>query len=82
MATIVNAPAAAHEDTGTGISLLVGVLLILAIAFLLFFFGLPVLRNLGTSSTPQQINTNNLPQVRMPDKVDVNINPNGGAPAP
>lgn len=56
MATIVNTPAAAaHEDTSTGtmVSLIVGVLIVLVIAAFLFYVGLPLLQGVNTNTAPQ-----------------------------
>ena len=70
-----------HEDTvehyhdhesGSGVTLIVGLILAILLVWLLFSFGLPMLRTATTA-----------PQVNVPDKVDVNINnPQGGNPAP
>jgi cytochrome c-type biogenesis protein CcmH/NrfG len=78
MATIVNTPAQGHthEDTGAnaGMNFAVGAIILLVVAFLLFYFGLPLLRNVGVPAQPAQINTNNPPQVNIPDKVNVDVN--------
>jgi hypothetical protein len=95
MATVVNTPAASHEHMATesdsSSNMIWGVLIVLVVAFLLFYFGLPLLRNIGGAGAPQQINNNvppqgaNAPQISVPDKVNVDVNPNAGggnAPAP
>lgn len=97
MATIVNTPAASHEhvvsESDSSSNAIWGILLVLLVAFLLFYFGLPLLRGAASvGRAPQQIinnNTppqgNNAPQINVPDKVNVDINPNAGggnAPAP
>ncbi len=58
------APAAESSDSGMGF--LMGVILLVVVLFLLFYYGLPALRS-GTS----QMTT---PQVNVPGKVDVNVN--------
>ncbi len=62
MATIVNTPASGNSDSGsTGI--LLGVLLIVAMVLLFYFFGLPLIRGGYSSGT----------QVNVPEKVNVNV---------
>jgi hypothetical protein len=82
MATIVNTPTHEHvgeESSGGPINLLVSMLVILAVAFLLFYFGLPLLRNIG-GGAPTQINNvappqgANAPQINIPDKINVDVN--------
>lgn len=88
MATIVNTPAHGHVHdesvASSGMNLLIGVVTIAIVAFLLFYFGLPVMRSLsgsGGGNAPQQINQNNPPQnggnnpqVNIPEKVNVDVN--------
>lgn len=89
MATIVNTPAQGHVQdesmANSGMNLLIGVITIAVVAFLLFYFGVPVMRSLGGSgggNAPQQINQNNPPQgaggnnpqINIPDKVNVDVN--------
>jgi hypothetical protein len=80
MATIVNTPAAAHEhvaedSSSSATNLIIGVLVFLVLAFLLFYFGLPMIRS---AAAPAQA-----PQINVPDKVNVDVNPNvGGGNAP
>lgn len=75
MATIVNTPAAAHEhvhdeSSGSSMSLIIGILIVLMLAALFFFVGLPAFRS---AAAPAQA-----PQINVPDKVNVDVNPNAG----
>ncbi len=55
-----------HEGkSNSGIGFLMGIVLLMFFMFLMFYYGLPVLKS--TLSTPQA------PQINVPDKVDVNI---------
>lgn len=83
MATIVNTPAASHEhafeESSSTISAntILWVVIALILAFMLLYFGLPVIRS---AAAPVQA-----PQINVPDKINVDINPNAGggnAPAP
>ena len=67
MATIVNNPGTTTEDN-SGMGFVVGVLLLLFVAFLFFVYGLPALtRSVST------------PTVNVPSQIDVNLNtPNNG----
>jgi hypothetical protein len=62
MATIVNTPASGNTDSGST-GLLFGILLIVAMVLLFYFFGLPLIRG-GYSSGPQ---------VNVPDHMNVNV---------
>lgn len=65
MATIVNTPAASREDiSGSLVSLVVGVLIVMVIAAFLFYVGLPLLWGVNTTSAPQ---------VTVPDKINVDV---------
>ena len=93
MATIVNTPAASHEhvaegsDSNSMLNLIIGVVVILILAALFFYVGLPLIRNAG-GTVPQQVNNyappqqgNQAPQINVPDKINVDVN-NPGAQAP
>lgn len=67
MTTIVNSPAPATESNG-GIGFLIGAVLLIGFALIVFYFGLPVIRNLGSA----QINVP-APQINVPAKIDVNV---------
>ena len=56
-----------HEGTtDSGMGFLMGIILLMLFIFMLFYYGLPVIRN---TVAPQQA----APQINVPDKVDVNI---------
>lgn len=70
MATVVNNPGTTHE--GNGFGFLLGVLLLIAFAVIVLFYGLPYIGNSfgnagGNSGAVA-------PQVQIPDKVNVNLN--------
>lgn len=71
MTTIVNTPAT-QENTGSSTALL-GLVLLLVFAFLLFFYGLPALRG-ATQQVPTNVNVEAPQGVDVPDQIDVNIN--------
>ena len=58
------APATNGDSSSNGMGFLLGVLLLVVFAFLIFWYGLPALRNATTSSAPQ---------INVPGKVDVNV---------
>jgi hypothetical protein len=60
MATIVNNPAGSTSN-GSGMGMILGIILVLAIAFVFFVYGLPMI----TQSTT--------PQVNVPGQIDVNV---------
>lgn len=75
MATIVNTPAAtapAREESSSNplSNLLVGLVIILVVAALFFYFLLPMIRN---AAAPAQT-----PYINVPDKINVDVNPNAG----
>jgi hypothetical protein len=65
MATIINTPAR-EVDSGSGVGVVVGVILAIALLVLLALYGIPALRNSTSSS-------NGL-NVQVPDKVNVDLN--------
>jgi hypothetical protein len=69
MATIVNTPAQA-ADTDSGMGFLLGVVVLVALFFLFMLYGLPAMR--------QSMPSNEViaPQIQVPDKIDVNVQPN------
>lgn len=75
MTTVVNTPASATDSGGN--SFLIGVILLIAAVAVLLYFGIPAVRNMG----PIQVNVPTpqvnvpAPQVTMPDKVNVNVEP-------
>jgi len=66
MTTIVNSPTPTNDSNGMGV--LIGIGVLIGFVLILLYFGLPILRNMGTS----QINVP-APQVEVPGEIDVNI---------
>ena len=62
MTTIVNTPGNT-TDSGSGASSMLTVLVVLVVLALLVIFGLPILRRATA-----------VPQVNVPDQIDVNVN--------
>lgn len=60
MATIINNPPT--EGSGNNLGMLFGVIVILVLGYLFIFYGLPMLRQVGT------------PQITVPSEIDVNVN--------
>lgn len=73
MATIVNTTPAAPSDSGSSAQFLIGAVLLLVLAFLFFYYGLPAIR---TATAPAQQGTS----IQVPDQIDVNVN--GGQSTP
>lgn len=67
MATIVNNPGSTGESNGMGF--VMGLVLLLAFVFVIFYWGLPAMR--GANTQPA---TPSVPSVQVPEKIDVNIN--------
>lgn len=59
MATIINNP----RPNNNGMGFLLGVIALIIIVLLLFYYGLPMLRSVGTGN----------PTINVPSKVDVNV---------
>lgn len=64
MATVINNPST--ESTGSGTSMVVGLVLAIIVAFLFFAYGLPALRNSGSTGSETNIN--------VPDDINVDVN--------
>lgn len=64
MAVIVNTPAT-ERSSDSGVGFLVGIVLLVLLAFALFYYGLPLMRNAGSGGT----------NINIPDRIDVNYNP-------
>mgnify|MGYP001608311920 CR=1 FL=1 len=60
MATVVNNP----SESSSGMGFLLGMIVLVVMVFLLFFYGLPLLTQ-ATRSAGTQVN--------VPDKIDVNV---------
>jgi len=66
MATIINTPAG-NTDSGNGMGMVLGLILLIAFIFAFFAYGFPMMRN----SLGAGVNT---PQISVPEEIDVNIN--------
>ncbi len=64
MATIINNPPANTDNSGQGAGLIIGLIVLLIIAYLGFVYGLPAIRYRQFRS----------PQINIPSKIDVNVN--------
>lgn len=70
MATVVNNAGGTGTDSGgNNVSALAGVIVLLLLAILFVFYGLPLLRGAGTSTAPQ---------INVPNNFDVNVNQGKG----
>lgn len=67
MATVIRDEHHHGTDSGSGVGTMLGIILLVVLAFLLFYYGLPAIRNAGTN-------------VNVPGKIDVNVNNPGGNP--
>ena len=63
MTTIVQNPA--PSDSGNGMGMVIGLLLVVLVAILFFVYGLPALRSSTTA----------VPEVKIPDTINVNVQP-------
>ncbi len=79
---VVNNPnPAPQSDTGSGLGFFLGALLLIIFAFLLFYYGVPALRNNlapavsapQSQSQPSAPNKSGDTNINVPDKVDVNL---------
>ena len=66
MTTIVNNPTPSSDNNGSGMGLLIGIFVIIVVGLLFFYFGLPVIKKIGSGQTTT-------PQIVIPDKIDVNV---------
>jgi hypothetical protein len=64
MATIINNPATTERESGSGMGVIIGIILVLLVAFLFLYYLLPVLQNAGRATSPT---------VQVPDKINVNV---------
>lgn len=67
MTTVVNTTPATENNSSMGMFL--GLIFLLIVVFLFFFYGLPMLRG-ASQQVPNKVD------VQMPDKVDVNVKTN------
>ena len=69
-----------RESTGgdSSFGFFMGMILLIVFLFLLFFYGLPAIRNMGTGGNQQNVTIpdsgNQTPNIQVPDKVDINVN--------
>lgn len=63
MTTIVNTPPAAN-DSGNGIGMIIGLVVLAVIGYLFFVYGIPAIRQMQFGS----------PQINIPSKIDINVN--------
>jgi hypothetical protein len=61
MTTIINTPPAPKESGGN-IGMIIGVILLIIVAYLFIVYGLPAIRQMSS------------PQINIPNEIDVNIN--------
>jgi len=65
MTTIINP---GNNDGGNGVGAILAAVIVLVIIFLFFVYGLPALQSGKNEGT----------NINIPDKVDINVNPNSG----
>lgn len=63
MTTIINTPPATKESGGS-MGVIIGLIVLVIVAYLFFMFGLPAIRRVQVGA----------PQINIPSKIDVNIN--------
>lgn len=62
MTTIVNTPASSNESGGST-GMIVGLLVLVLVVFLFFYYGLPAIKNVQLGA----------PQINVPSQIDVNV---------
>lgn len=62
MTTIVNNPPSSN-DSGGGMGMIIGLLLLIALGFLFFIYGLPAIKQMQLGS----------PQINIPSQIDINV---------
>lgn len=60
MTTVVNNPAPSN-DSGNGMGMIVGLIVLLVLGYLFIMYGIPAFRQVGS------------PQINVPSKIDVNV---------
>ncbi|MCA9369939.1 hypothetical protein KC686_02160 [Candidatus Woesebacteria bacterium] len=68
MATVVNNPPADRSD-GNGMGFLLGMIVLVVVLALFFFYGLPMLRQTSAPSAPSEV------QVEVPDQINIDVEP-------
>lgn len=63
MTTVVNNPAPTN-DSGGGMGMIIGGIVLIVVAYLFIVYGLPAFRNMQGGA----------PQINIPSKIDVNVN--------
>lgn len=63
MATIINNPPAS-DNSGGSIGMIIAIIVLLALGYFGFMYGLPALRQMQLGA----------PQINIPSKIDVNVN--------
>lgn len=90
MATVVNQPDTANS---AGMGMMIGAILLIVVVLAVFFYGIPMMRQQAPAQVPA-VQNNTMPapaessgtDINIPDKIDVNVNQDGGSqsnpPAP
>ena len=68
MSTIINNPGGGETETGIGIGMVLGILVVLAVVILFVFYGIPALRNNTAKDTTTTI------KIEVPNPVQTNKN--------
>ncbi len=64
MTTIVNTPQAAPNESGGGMGMIIGLIVLVVVAYLFFVYGLPSIGRMQVGA----------PQINVPGKIDVTVN--------
>lgn len=70
MTTVVNNPAPSSNES-SGMGMIIGALVIVAILVLIFFYGMPFFRGTASQNSAPQ---NDSATIEIPEQVDVNVN--------
>jgi hypothetical protein len=60
MTTVVNNPPPTNDSNG-GMGMIIGVIVLIVIAYIFFMYGLPAIKQMGS------------PQINIPNKINVNV---------
>lgn len=66
MTTVVNNPTPSN-DSGGGMGMIIGLIVLIVVAYLFIVYGIPAMKNIQLEA----------PQINIPSKIDVNINQPG-----